>query len=156
MGRRHPVSQEAGYSAAVLVVTLAYGQRNALTRRDDAARPAVAPFCRNGARLTRRDDALRRPGGTGTFQSVGAAEGQPLPLSRSLHPPGCLSLFHWRMPGLLINALTGVCKNGLGESRLGVFRFCRLILRRTGLFVRYAFRRSPTICNALRLPGVFP
>ncbi len=45
---------------------------------------------------------------------------------------------------------------GLVESRLGVFRFCRLISRRTGLFVRYAFRQSLTICNALRLAGVFP
>ena len=117
MGRRHPVSQEAGYSSSVLVVTLAYGQRNALTRRDDAARPAVAPFCRNGARLTRRDDAARRPGGTGAFQSVGAAEGQPLPLSRFLHSPGRLSLFYWRMPGLLINALAGVCGNG-GQVQL--------------------------------------
>ena len=112
MGRRHPVSQEAGYSAAVLVVTAFYERRSGRARRPDAARPAVAPFCRNGARLTRRDDAARRPGGTGAFQLVGAAEGQPLPLSRFLHSPGRLSLFYWRMPGLLINALAGVCRNG--------------------------------------------
>ena len=78
MGRRHPVSQEAGYSAAVLVVTLAYGQRNALTRRDDA---------------------LRRPGGTGTFQSVGAA-GRPAPSSFKIpaltRVPLAVSLAHAR------------------------------------------------------------
>ncbi len=76
---------------------------------------------------------------------------QPLPLSRSLHSPGRLSLFHWRMPGL-----SWPLPYGLIESRLGVFRFCRLISRRTGLFVRYAFRQSLTVCNALRLAGVFP
>lgn len=47
------------------------------------------------------------------FDRSGVAEGQPLPLSRSLYSPGRLSLFHWRMPGLLINALAASpCRTG--------------------------------------------